>query len=65
MEWISVEDGLPEIKPYRLQGVIIHKSNGVVMEAYYNTKTEGFMAMNFSELNHQVTHWQPLPEPPK
>lgn len=65
MSWIDIKERLPLRKPYRFEQVIIAKENGVVMEALYNTKVEKFMNTNFEELNHRVTHWQPLPEPPK
>jgi hypothetical protein len=62
--WISVKTP-PEEKPYRLEYVIIHKSNGVRMEAMYNTRVKRFFNRDFTELNHDVTHWQPLPQPPE
>ncbi|MCK9447311.1 DUF551 domain-containing protein [bacterium] len=61
MEWINVNVRLPEEMPYRFEQVIVAKENGVVMEALYNTKVKKFMDWNRKELNHNVTHWMPLP----
>jgi len=61
MEWIDVNDNLPNEKPYRFEQVIVAKENGVVMEALYNTKEKIFLNWDYKELNHKVTHWMPLP----
>lgn len=65
-KWVSVEDRLPEEKPFRFQSVIVAKENGTVLQAWYNTKVKSFMKNNLSlvDLNHKVTHWMPWPEPP-
>ena len=65
MEWISVEDRLPEEKPYRFECVLAVKVNNTISEVLFNTKTSEFMTRDFGYLNHAVTHWMPLPEPPK
>ena len=66
MEWIKVEDKLPIKRPLRFENVLVAKENKVVMEALYNTKTEQFIRWDSKkELNHKVTHWMLLPEPPK
>ena len=57
-KWISVKDGLPE----RMQPVIVCREDKKVEQGYrdvndwwkvYGTRTK------------RVTHWMPLPEPPK
>ena len=79
-EWISVKDRLPELegdfivfgKPYANKGHAIalacFQDDGEWVEA---DDTFGWVfldkeiyASGFSELEN-VTHWQPLPEPPK
>ena len=62
--WISVSDRFPEKRPLRFENIIVAKSNGVVMECLYNTKTEQFMSWRKEPLKHKVTHWQPLPNNP-
>lgn len=56
-EWISVEDGFPE----NCTNVLIN-SVRAVNEAYY--EKERFYTENGKEYNY-VTHWMPLPTPPK
>lgn len=63
--WIKCSDRLPEEKPYRFEKVLVSLTNKVVLECYYNTKVGKFMTANYESLNHPVTHWMPLPEPPK
>ncbi|MCK9445941.1 DUF551 domain-containing protein [bacterium] len=64
MEWINVNDRVPEERPHRFEQVLVAKENGVVMEALYNTKVKKFMDWNYKELNHNVTHWMSLPNHP-
>lgn len=63
MEWISVEDRLPDGIGFFF--CIVVKENSVVLEGMFNTKTKRFQNRDFSEFNHNITHWMPLPEPPK
>lgn len=49
--WISVEDGLP-----KEDGMYIFLQSGIIYTAMYY-KSIG--------LNRDVTHWMPLPQPPK
>ena len=53
--WISVEDRLPEVQ----EDFIVHVTNIGVDKDRWN-KTEKCWMSYF-----KVTHWQPLPEPPK
>ena len=62
-EWISVKDRLPEIG----RSVIVYNAPAkCAAEAMY--KGEGrFLQFRWSARlqEHEVTHWMPLPEPPK
>ena len=58
MEWISVDIELPNGGTY----FIAHTESGVVGELMFNGKQ--WFTMNNS-LMFDVTHWMPLPEPPK
>ena len=57
MSWISVDERLPEIK----QGVIVWLSKRGFNE--HNVAKTTFDKYGFNLSN--VTHWQPLPEPPE
>jgi len=63
--WISVEDRLPE----NMDSVITYReeSGSVFPAIYLNEKFQApdTFKRGFSELGGVVTHWQPLPEPPK
>ena len=54
-EWISVEDRLP--KP--LQDVLVFTDDGEIKISFT------FMSEGFDWLSRKVTHWMPLPTPPK
>lgn len=61
--WISVEDRLPDqqgddYKKHCLVYVDLCKSQAM---GYYNE----YKCHLFGEFTGKVTHWQPLPEPPK
>lgn len=59
--WISVEDKLPEPSIEVLCCLDTHE-----MVVLYFDDTDGCFTDNFSgEPCEDITHWQPLPEPPK
>lgn len=66
MEWISVKDRLPEMN----KTVLIVRSGSVEI-GFYNAKDKRFYVPNESAFDgwpipvDGVTHWMPLPEPPK
>jgi hypothetical protein len=64
MEWISVNDRLPE-KNMRcmIYGRYTKDCPMDVMEGMYFKKQMRFMSNMIYSKN--VTHWMPLPEPPK
>lgn len=64
-KWINVEDGLPEIGEY----VSVFSSVGIPFKG--KLLDNGWVAF-FADGEklctgepHHITHWQPLPEPPK
>lgn len=59
-KWIPVTERLPE------QGkcVLIYSDTGKVAEGQY-TVTQDWTQFRWSAKNVIVTHWMPLPEPPK
>jgi len=63
MEWISIKDRLPDID----KRVLIYLSHGVIKvdERYKSLygKQIGNWRYTYPETN--ITHWMPLPEPPK
>lgn len=69
MNWISVKDGLPENRDYVLVCCTMKVTNKI---DYINAVTmafvceEGFVDVELDEtITEGVTHWMPLPEPPK
>lgn len=56
MNWISVDDGLPE---YRAT-VIAYNEHKQMMIGIYSE-----WGWTFPAYFENVTHWMPLPEPPK
>lgn len=58
-EWISVKDRLPEVG----MRVIVCRDEGKVEQGIF-LGASGFWKV-FGANTKKVTHWQPLPEPPK
>lgn len=63
MEWVSVKDGLPEV------GSWVNASDGKIVSMF---KMSRYRKNNlrwewYGSVYHPwtVTHWMPLPEPPK
>lgn len=65
MEWISVKDRMPDLNTYVLICLIGALSGNTLMKVDYTLKYHN----NAIEWKHTsenaVTHWMPLPEPPK
>ena len=57
-KWISVEERLPE----PLVGVLVHHEDG---EIYVGVWFKSFSHFLGEDDDNRVTHWMPLPEPPK
>ncbi|MBR1749926.1 MAG: DUF551 domain-containing protein [Ruminococcus sp.] len=62
-EWISVKDRLPEDG----EEVLIYSTTNEISMCYYDEDTHRFNVVDsdlyWNEIS--VTHWAPLPEPPK
>lgn len=58
MEWISVEDRLPEIG----ERVLAFDNEYGVQIMWLNQREKWEMPVRFAD---SATHWMPLPEPPK
>lgn len=64
-EWFSVEDTLPKIG----HRVLVYTTfDGVKVASlrksrFYNESTKAYA--DWSAYTHDITHWRPLPEPPK
>lgn len=59
--WISVEDKLPTVNKYGDVYVLVHMDEGFIATTTF-VENEGFELWAESG---EVTHWQPLPKPPK
>lgn len=66
-EWISVEDRLPPKESEAWYNVVLtHKTrrNMIVRNGYYDGYHKRFWGFETTP-HYVVTHWMPLPEPPK
>ena len=66
-QWISVDDRLPEPKHEfdARNWYLVALSNGVVKELAYEFHNHSVFGYGWRETAYPVTHWMPLPEPPK
>ena len=66
-KWISVDDRLPEPKHEfdARNWYLVALSNGVVKELAYEFHNHSVFSYGWRETAYPVTHWMPLPEPPK
>ena len=55
-KWIDVKDGLPE----KADWYLVYAENQRPFVAYFKGKT-----FPLNNHYHKITHWMPLPEPPK
>lgn len=66
-EWISVNDRLPEPKhEFEARNwYLVALSNGVVKELAYEFHNHSVFGYGWRETTYPVTHWMPMPVPPK
>ena len=67
--WISVKDRLPEEKDYHeceesYDGVVLWWNGKTIGIGWYYESTGSWANLHDSEI-YGVTHWMPIPEPPK
>lgn len=64
-KWISVNDRLPEPGITKLIVTVRHEHGNIVDIARYLGPQEGWDLVLWKVWDENVTHWMPLPEPPK
>ena len=70
MEWISIKDRLPEDvndRGYIINYLcVIDSLSGAYVRCLFYLDTEFVMLGDYCDtIYHNVTHWQPVPKPPK
>ncbi len=60
MEWISVEDRLPNNE----QRILVSDGDFIVIDEFIEEEDDFYLESGL-ELVDEVSHWMPLPEPPK
>lgn len=69
MEWVSVKDRLPEAKGHYLAIGKLNYAHGGTNESNDGDARRNMVIAYFDStglFNHpDITHWMPLPEPPK
>lgn len=63
MEWISVKDRLPEIDNEYIVALDFLEVKSTTMN--FMSVTNKWHTMSSLDISKRVTHWMPLPEPPK
>lgn len=61
--WISVKDALPETTDHVLCCTVNKAGKQNIVRGYYDAECNG--GMWACGMNNNVTHWMPLPEPPR
>lgn len=63
-KWISVEDRLPEEK---INCIVCYKHTYCDDDGYYAINVDFYDGQKFNIFDrvYKVTHWMPLPEPPR
>ena len=63
MEWVDCKKQTPDGE-YMFYVCLVADKKGCVQQALWNCKLGHFQAMSYEKL-FDITHWMPLPEPPK
>lgn len=64
--WVSVEERLPETgKAINIYGYLLNELSKGSTSGYYDNQTKSFIIAFSIKKCIKVTHWQPLPTPPK
>jgi len=63
MKWISVKDKLPDVDIYVLGYNISWGETQVVCRKSHSL--QGYCFLDSDDYNVNITHWMPLPKPPK
>jgi len=61
MKWIRTNIKLPDI----CKDVLLYEYTGVILVGYYGTDDKWADSIDDKWIDSNVTHWQPLPDPPK
>lgn len=69
MNWISVKDKLPQKGENGFPTVIVYTKVGEVAVGFLDCRSHEWWVLHdydaCAEFSSDVTHWMPLPEPPK
>lgn len=65
MKWISVKDKLPETNNGWSGPVLVFTVTGIVEISDFNKGSQNDIWSWLGLGSYEVTHWMPLPEPPK
>lgn len=64
-EWISVEERLPGVSGRYICAVKDKNGHTWTVAADYSLEMKTWFGLMFGEIKNTVTHWMPLPDPPK
>lgn len=64
-EWISVDERLPGVSGRYICAVKDKNGHTWTVAGDYSLEMKKWFGLLFGEIKNTVTHWMPLPEPPK
>lgn len=65
MNWIKVEDKLPNRLPCRAVPVLMVNEFNVISPGVYNSNVGKFLNYEYGTLLYKITHYMEFPQPPK